>query len=58
MRAGGVDRLAYVEAAIGVIYVGLAILLVLRGDALSAAAFAGWFAAGYLWVGLGSILDR
>jgi hypothetical protein len=53
-----VDRLAWLESAIGVIYVGLAILLVLRGERLSAIAFAGWFGAGYLWVGLGSILDR
>jgi hypothetical protein len=52
------DPLAYAEAAIGVIYVGLAILMVLRGQALCALAFAGWFGAGYLWVGLGSIVDR
>jgi hypothetical protein len=52
------DPLAYGEAVIGVIYVGLAILLVLRGEGWSALAFAGWFGAGYLWVGLGSIVDR
>jgi hypothetical protein len=52
------DPLAYVEAVIGIIYVGLAILLVIRGEAWSALAFAGWFGAGYLWVGLGSIFDR
>lgn len=57
MRARGVDALAYVEAAIGVIYVGLAILMVLRGSWLAAIGLGGFFAAGYLWVGLGSIIS-
>jgi hypothetical protein len=52
------DPLAYGEAAVGAVYVGLAVLLAVRGEGWSALAFAGFFGAGYLWVGLGSIVDR
>jgi cellulose synthase/poly-beta-1,6-N-acetylglucosamine synthase-like glycosyltransferase len=52
------DRLAYVEVAIGIVYVGLAVVSLMMGAWTTALVLGGLFAAGYLWVGLGSILDR
>jgi len=52
------DPLAFVEAAVGVAYVGVAGLAFARGSVLAGAALLFWVAGGYLWIGLGSLVDR
>jgi hypothetical protein len=54
----GLDYLAFVEVLLGVAYAVLAVVALVMGAWTTALVFAGLFAAGYLWVGLGSILDR
>jgi cellulose synthase/poly-beta-1,6-N-acetylglucosamine synthase-like glycosyltransferase len=52
------DRLARVEVFIGLAYAVMAILLLRRGDYLTALGFAGLIAPGLLWVGGGSLRVR
>ena len=52
------DRLARIEVLVGVAYLVMATLLVLRGDYLTAAGFGGLIGAGLLWVGGGSLRIR
>ena len=49
------DRLARLEVIIGVAYLGLAGLLLVRGEVLTALGFAVLIGSGLLWVGGGSL---
>ncbi len=52
------DPLALVEVAVGVLYATLAVRAVSAGALGGALVLGGLFAGGYLWVGLGSLVDR
>jgi glycosyl transferase family 2 len=52
------DPLALAAIALGAVQLAAAAVAWRHGDALGALALAGWVAGGYLWVGLGSLLDR
>lgn len=52
------DRLARIEVLLGLLYVAMAIVLLKRGDYLTALGFAGLVAPGLLWVGGSSLRVR
>ncbi len=52
------DPLAFVETAVGVAYLAVAGLALVRGSWLAGAASLGWMAGGFLWVGIGSLRRR
>jgi hypothetical protein len=49
------DRVAWLEVLLGLLYVGLTVALLRRGDWLTALGFATLIASGLLWVGGGSL---
>lgn len=53
-----VDALALVEVALGLAAAAAAALAAWRGDLLAALGLAAFVAAGLLWVGAGSLIDR